>query len=87
MLACEYENEEEGIPYMDIIEKDKSGIVLIQLANRQNDMAKLRNTMKRIGCENKEKQENGYVILEEVHSAMAEEVAARVNYWIDKIKL
>ena len=87
MLACEYENEEEGIPYMDIIEKDKSGIVLIQLANRQNDMAKLRNTMKRIGCENKEKQENGYVILEEVHSAMAEDVAARVNYWIDKIKL
>ena len=43
--------------------------------------------MKRIGCENKEKQENGYVILEEVHSAMAEDVAARVNYWIDKIKL
>lgn len=87
MLACEYENEEEGIPYMDIIEKDKSGIVLIQLANRQNDMAKLRNTLKRIGCENKGKQETGYVILEEIHSVMAEDVAARVNYWIDKIKL
>lgn len=87
MLVCEYENEEEGIPYMDIIEKDKSGIVLIQLANRQNDMAKLKNTLKRIRCENKGKQETGYVILEEVHSVMAEDVAARVNYWINKIKL
>lgn len=87
MLVCEYENEAEGTPYMDIVEKNKNGIVLIQLANRQNDMVKLRNTLKRIGCENKEKQENGYVILEEVHSVMAEDVAARVNYWIDKIKL
>ena len=87
MLACEYENEEEGIPYMDIIEKDKSGIVLIQFANRQNDMQKMRNTLKRIGCEDKEKQENGYVILEEIHSVTAEDVAARVNHWIDKINL
>lgn len=87
MLACEYENEEEGIPYMDIIEKDKRGIVLIQFANRQNDMQKMRNTLKRIGCEDKEKQENGYVILEEIHSVTAEDVAARVNHWIDKINL
>lgn len=85
MLACEYDNEEEGIPYMDIIEKEKSGKVLVQFANRQCDTEKLRNTLKRMGCEDKKQQEDGYVILEEIPSVKADDVAERVKYWIEKI--
>lgn len=85
MLACEYNNEDEGTPYMDIIEKDNSGIVLIQLANRQNNTEKLRGTLKRIGCGEKIQKEDGYVILEEIASVKAEDVAERVNFWINKI--
>lgn len=87
MLACEYDNEEEGTPYMDIIEKENSGKVLIQLANRQNDLEKLNKTLKRIGCENKRLKEDGYVILEEVSSVTAEDVSERVKFWIDKISI
>ena len=85
MLACEYANEEEGTPYMDIIEKGNTGKVLIQFANRQNDVEKLNKTLKRIGCESKRLQEDGYVVLEEVPSTTAENVAERVKFWIDKI--
>lgn len=85
MLACEYANEEEGTPYMDIIEKGNTGKVLIQFANRQNDVEKLNKTLKRIGCESKRLQEDGYVVLEEVSSVTAENVAERVKFWIDKI--
>lgn len=85
MLACEYNNEAEGTPYMDIIEKENSGIVLIQLANRQNNTEKLRSTLKRIGCGDKVQQEDGYVILEEIASINAEDIAEKVNFWINKI--
>ena len=85
MLACECDNEEEGVPYMDIIEKENSGKVLVQFANRQCDREKLCKTLKRIGCEDKKLQEDGYVILEEIPSVQADDVAKRVKYWIEKI--
>lgn len=48
-------------------------------------MEKLNKTLKRIGCESKRLQEDGYVVLEEVPSTTAENVAERVKFWIDKI--
>lgn len=84
-LVCEYDNAGEGNPFMDIVEKDSTGIVLIQLDNRQNNTEKLRHTLKRIGCDDKVPQTNGYVILEEFASVEAERVAERVNSWIEKI--
>ena len=57
----------------------------MQFANRQCDTEKLRNTLKRMGCEDKKQQEDGYVILEEIPSVKADDVAERVKYWIEKI--
>ena len=85
MLACELADEKEGIPYMDIIEKEGDGKVLIQLANRLENHDILRKTLKRIGCEDKEQGVDGYVILEKVASTDAVEVGRRVKYWIEKL--
>ena len=85
MLACELPSDEEGTPYMDIIEDGKSGNVLIQLANRKEDNDLLRKTLKRIGCQDKEIGTNGYAILEVVRSTDAIAVSERVKYWIEKI--
>ena len=85
MLACELPSDEEGTPYMDIIEDGKSGNVLIQFANRKEDNDLLRKTLKRIGCQDKEIGTNGYAILEVVRSTDAIAVSERVKYWIEKI--
>ena len=85
MLACELPSDEEGTPYMDIIEDGKSGNVLIQFANRKEDNDLLRKTLKRIGCQDKEIGTNGYAILEVVRSTDASVVSERVKYWIEKI--
>lgn len=84
MLACEFSSIEEGKPYMDIIENEK-GNTIIQLANRKEDNELLNNTLKRIGCNDKTKADNGYVILEEVQSTDAVIVSERIKYWIEKI--
>lgn len=85
MLVCEYVCEEEGSPYMDIIEKENNGKVLFQLANRQADMNKLNKTLKRIDCGNRQPQEDGYVILEELPSTKPEKVAEKAKFWIEKL--
>ena len=85
MLACELSSEEEGTPYMDIIEDWKSEKVLIQFANRKEDNGLLNKTLKRIGCQDKEINEDGYVVLDEVESTDASAVSERVKYWIEKI--
>ena len=85
MLACELSSDEEGTPYMDIIEDGKSGNVLIQFANRKEDNDLLNKTLKRIGCQDKEIGTNGYVILEVIRSTDASVVSERVKYWIEKI--
>lgn len=85
MLACEFSLEKEGIPYMDIIESEKKGEVLIQLANRKEDNNLLNNTLKRIGCQDKNIEPSGYVILEVVHSTDASAVSKSVKYWIERI--
>lgn len=83
MLACEFDNLEEGKPYMDVIEKN--GKVLIQFSNRQDDAGKLSITLKRIGCENRKREESGYVMLEEIPSTETKQVAEKVAYWVRKI--
>lgn len=85
MLACEFSLEKEGVPYMDIIESEKKGEVLIQLANRKEDNNLLNNTLKRIGCQDKNIEPSGYVILEVVHSTDASAVSKSVKYWIERI--
>lgn len=85
MLACEWRSEEEGNPYMDTIEDGDSGKVLIQFGNRKKDDDLLKKTLKRIGCSDKWKESNGYVILETVSSVDSDVVAERVKYWMDKI--
>lgn len=71
--------------YMDIIEDRNSGKVLIQFANRKEDNEMLKKALKQMGCQNKEINADGYVILEEVPSTDASVVSERVKYWIEKI--
>ena len=85
ILACELNSEEEGTPYMDIMEDGTSGEVLIQFANRKDNMDLLKSTLKRMGCQDKEINADGYVVLEKVKSTDASVVSARVKYWIEKI--
>lgn len=70
---------------MDIIESEKKGEVLIQLANRKEDNKLLTDTLKRIGCQDKSIEPSGYVILEVVHSTDASAVSKSVKYWIERI--
>ena len=85
ILACELNSEEEGTPYMDIMEDGTSGEVLIQFANRKDNMDLLKSTLKRMGCQDKEINADGYVVLEKVKSTDASVVSARVKDWIEKI--
>lgn len=85
ILACELNSEEEGTPYMDIMEDGTSGVVLIQFANRKDNKNLLQSTLKRMGCQDKEINADGYVVLEEVKSTDASVVSERVKYWIEKI--
>lgn len=85
MLACQLKSNEEKTLYMDIIEDGNSGNVLIQFANRKDDKEMLNNALKRMGCQDKEINEDGYVVLEVVPSTDANIVSERVKYWIEKI--
>lgn len=85
MLACQLYSNGERTLYMDIIEDGNSGNVLIQFANRNEDMEMLKNALKRMGCQDKEINADGYVVLEEVKSTDASVVSERVKYWIEKI--
>ena len=85
MLACQLYSNGERTLYMDIIEDGNSGNVLIQFANRNEDMELLKNTLKWMGCQDKEINADGYVVLEEVKSTDASVVSERVKYWIEKI--
>ena len=85
MLACQLYSNGEKTFYMDIIEDGNSGNVLIQFANRKEDSEMLKNALKRIGCQDKEINSDGYVVLEIVPSTDAKIVAEKVKYWIEKI--
>lgn len=85
MLACQLYSNGEKTLYMDIIEDGNSGNVLIQFANRNEDKEMLKNALKRMGCQDKEINTDGYVVLEEVKSTDASAVSERVKYWIEKI--
>lgn len=60
-------------------------MTIIQFANRKEDKELLNKTLKRIGCQDKEINADGYVVLEVVPSTDASIVSERVKYWIDKI--
>ena len=72
-LACEYQNENEGKVYMDIMpdEKDNSKI-LVKLGNRANDVELLKQTLARIGYASKINdiiiRENCYVTIATIDS-------------------
>lgn len=85
MLACQLYSNGEKTLYMDIIEDGNSGNVLIQFANRNEDNEMLKKALKRMGCQDKEINEDGYVVLEVVPSTDASVVSERVKYWIEKI--
>ena len=85
MLACQLYSNGEKTLYMDIIEDGNSGNVLIQFANRNEDKEMLKNALKRMGCQDKEINADGYVVLEVVPSTNASVVSERVKYWIEKI--
>lgn len=85
MLACQLYSNGEKTLYMDIIEDGNSGNVLIQFANRNEDKEMLKNALKRMGCQDKEINADGYVVLEVVPSTDASVVSERVKYWIEKI--
>ena len=85
MLACQLYSNGEKTLYMDIIEDGNSGNVLIQFANRNEDKEMLKNSLKRMGCQDKEINADGYVVLEVVPSTDASVVSERVKYWIEKI--
>ena len=85
MLVCQLYSDGERTLYMDIIEDGNSGNVLIQFANRKDDNEMLKNALKRMGCQDKETNANGYVVLEVVPSTDAGAVSERVKYWIEKI--
>ena len=71
---------------MDVVEDGHSGKVLIQFANRIDDEGMLKDALRRMECQNKEVNADGYVVLEIVLSTDASAVAERVNYWIEKNK-
>lgn len=85
MLACQLYSNGERTLYMDIVEDGHSGNVLIQFANRKEDNEMLKNALKRMGCQDKEVNADGYVVLEVVPSTDASVVSERVKYWIGKI--
>ena len=85
MLACQLHSNGEKTLYMDVVEDGNSGNVLIQFANRNEDKEMLKNALKRMGCQDKEMNADGYVVLEVVPSTDASVVSERVKYWIEKI--
>lgn len=85
MLACQMYSDGERTLYMDIIEDGNSGNVLIQFANRNGDLDMLKNALKRMGCQDRNINEDGYVVLEKVPSTDADAVSERVRFWIEKI--
>lgn len=85
MLACQMYSDGERTLYMDIFEDGNSGNVLIHFANRNGDLDMLKNTLKRMGCQNRDINEEGYVVLEKVPSTDAGAVSERVRFWIEKM--
>lgn len=58
---------------------------MIQFDDRRNDKELLRNVLARMGCQDRQTEANGYVLLEVVKSVEAKTVSERVKYWIEAI--
>lgn len=54
MLACQMYSDGERTLYMDIFEDGNSGNVLIHFANRNGDLDMLKNALKRMGCQDRD---------------------------------
>lgn len=85
MLACQMYSDGERTLYMDIFEDGNSGNVLIHFANRNGDLDMLKNALKRMGCQDRDINDDGYVVLEKVPSTDAGTVSERVRFWIEKM--
>lgn len=83
-LACEYDDETEGVPYIETFEKDEK--VLILLSNRWKDSEKLHCTLKRIQCADKVINTEGCVALDEIDTIDAGVVSSHVKQWVAKLE-
>ena len=83
ILACEFTNQAEGTPYMDIAAEGEKYV--ISFGNRNKDISLLRRTLSRIGAANISVGNDSRVILDEIDSKDIDAVGARIKYWIEKI--
>ena len=84
ILACEYDEEAEGVPYIETFEKNEKVSVL--LSNRWKDREKLYGTLKRIQCADKVIDTEGCVVLDEIDTINADAVSSHVKQWIEKLQ-
>lgn len=82
-LACEFTNQAEGTPYMDIAADGEKYV--ISFGNRNKDISLLRRTLSRIGAANTSAGNDNRVILDEIDSTDIDAVSTRIKYWIEKI--
>lgn len=88
ILGCEWDNQEEGTPYFDVnILKNKDGETIeLQLANRQGSREKLADTLKRIGLNNTQIEEDNWASIEKLPlDSDSAEVVERIHHWMQKI--
>ena len=83
ILACEFTNQAEGTPYMDIAAEGEKYV--ISFGNRNKDISLLRRTLSRIGAANISVGNDSRVILDEIDSKDIDAVGAWIKYWIEKI--
>ena len=84
VLACEYDYEADGVPYIETFEKNEKVSVL--LSNRWKDREKLCGTLKRIQCLDKVIDAEGCVVLEEIDAIDADTVSSHIKQWIEKLE-
>lgn len=87
-LACEWQTEKEGKVYVDIFPKeDEEGKVVFKLSNRNKDLNLLKQTLTRIGYQNRIKdiQEDDCYIYIDTTSSDTKEIADKARDLIKRI--
>lgn len=87
-LACEWQTEKEGKVYVDIFPKeDEEGKVVFKLSNRNKDLDLLKQTLTRIGYQNRIKdiQEDDCYIYIDTTSSDTKEIADKARDLIKRI--
>ena len=83
MLECEYNDETEGIPYIEVFEENEK--ISVRISNRWKDSEKLQRTLKRIQCADNGVDAEASVIVEEINTDDAEKVSSHVIRWIERL--